>query len=87
MKKGAKTTPSGWSFIIFSASVKKLPESAWLKVNCSIIIPKGRSSLIRFFTPTMGLFQYPSDDGGLGNNVAKTADFFDASVLAKKLGW
>ena len=87
LKKGAKTTPSGWRLIIFSASVKKLPEFDWLNVKCSIWIPNGRSSFTRFLTPTKGLFQYPSEDGGSGNNTAKTADFFDASVLAKKLGW
>jgi hypothetical protein len=36
--------------------------------------------------PIKGLFQYPSFDGGCGSNVAKTADFFEARLLAKILG-
>jgi hypothetical protein len=36
--------------------------------------------------PINGLFQYPSFDGGFGRRVAKTADFFEARLLANILG-
>ena len=49
-------------------------------------MPYCLSSEILVLIPIKGLFQYPSFEGGCGRRVAKTADFFDARLLAKIFG-